>query len=106
MRKFLLSMALLLCSIGAMAQDATERILGVNNIPSTRVDLSQGLESGYYLLRQTNNNLNAAGGQGVGWIKAASETDDAVVTSKNTGTPGENDATYIWYVEVVDAEKT
>ena len=105
MRKFLLSMALLLCSIGAMAQDATERILGVNNIPSTRVDLSQGLESGYYLLRQTNNNSSAAGGQGVGWIKAASETDNAVVTSKNTGTPGENGATYIWYVEVVDAEK-
>ncbi len=103
MRKFTLLIASLFITIGAMAQDAVEKIVGVNNIPTTRVDLSQGLESGYYLLKQTNSSGSAAGGQGVGWIKAASEAASVSVTSKNTGTPGEDGATYIWYVEVTDA---
>lgn len=103
MRKFTLLIASLFITIGAMAQDAVEKIVGVNNIPTTRVDLSQGLESGYYLLKQTNSSAGAAGGQGVGWIKAANEAAGSSVTSKNTGTPGEDGATYIWYVEVTDA---
>ena len=103
MRKFTLLIASLFITIGAMAQDAVERIVGVNNVPTTKVDLSQGLESGYYLLKQTNSHTNAAGGQGVGWIKAASEAATAKVTSKNTGTPGADGATFVWYVEVTDA---
>ena len=103
MKKFTLFIASLFLAIGAMAQDAVEEIVGVNNIPITRVDLSQGLESGYYLLKQTNSNASAAGGQGVGWIKAASEAADKSVTSKNTGTPGADGATFVWYVEVTDA---
>ena len=103
MRKFTLLIASLFITIGAMAQDAVEKIVGVNNVPTTKVDLSQGLESGYYLLKQTNSNASAAGGQGVGYIKAASEAESARVTSKNTGTPGADGATYIWYVEVTDA---
>ena len=79
------------------------KIIGVNRVPETKCDLSQGLKTGYYLLKQVNNNNSAAGGQGVGWIKAASESADASVTSKNTGTPSATGCTYIWYVEVVDA---
>ena len=86
-----------------MAQWTVVTVNGINNIPSEKVDLSAGLESGYYLLKQVNSNASAAGGQGVGWIKAASEAANAVVTSKNTGTPGTDGVAYIWYVEVVDA---
>ena len=103
MKKFTLLIASLFITIGAMAQDAAKTIVGVNNVPTTKVDLSQGLESGYYLLKQTNSNASSAGGQGVGYIKAASEAADGSVTSKNTGTPGANGATFVWYVEVVDA---
>ena len=105
MKKFTLLIASLFITIGAMAQDAAKTIVvGVNNVPTTKVDLSQGLESGYYLLKQTNSNASAAGGQGVGYIKAASEAADNSVTSKNTGTPGADGATFVWYVEVVDAD--
>ena len=103
MRKFTLFVASLFITIGAMAQDAVETIVGVNNVPATKVDLSQGLESGYYLLKQTNSNASAAGGQGVGYIKAANEAAGNSVTSKNTGTPGADGATFVWYVEVIDA---
>ena len=104
MKKFTLLIASLFITIGAMAQDAAKTIVGVNNVPTTKVDLSQGLESGYYLLKQTNSNASAAGGQGVGYIKAAYEAADGSVTSKNTGTPGADGATFVWYVEVVDAD--
>ena len=103
MKKFTLFVASLFIAIGAMAQDAVETIVGVNNVPTTKVDLSQGLESGYYLLKQTNSNASAAGGQGVGYIKAANEAAGSSVTSKNTGTPGADGATFVWYVEVTDA---
>ncbi len=96
-------MALVLLSGAAMAQWTVVTVNGINNIPSEKVDLSAGLESGYYLLKQVNSNASAAGGQGVGWIKAASEAANAVVTSKNTGTPSTDGVTYVWYVEVVDA---
>ena len=99
MKRTLLLIASVFIAIGAMAH-----IVGVGNIPTEKVDLSQGLETGYYLLKQVNNAGAAAGGQGVGWIKAASEASGASATSKNTGTPSNSDATYIWYVEVVDAE--
>ena len=78
-------------------------IKGLSKTPTERVDLSQGLQTGYYLLKQVNNNAGSAGGQGVGYIKAASEAIGASATSKNTGNPSENDATYIWYVDVTDA---
>ena len=104
MKKFTLLIASLFITIGAMAQWTVVTVKGVNNVPSEKVNLSEGLESGYYLLKQVNSSASAAKGQGVGWIKAASEAADAVVTSKNTGEPGTNGVTYIWYVEVVDAE--
>ena len=103
MKKFTLLIASLFLTVGAMAQDAAKTIVGVNNVPTTKVDLSQGLESGYYLLKQTNSNSGAAGGQGVGYIKAANEATGSSVTSKNTGTPGADGATFVWYVEVIDA---
>ena len=103
MKKFTLFVASLFIAIGAMAQDVAKTIVGVNNVPTTKVDLSQGLESGYYLLKQTNSNAGAAGGQGVGYIKAANEAAGNSVTSKNTGTPGADGATFVWYVEVIDA---
>ena len=99
LRVVLLTLVVILSNEVSMAQRT-----GVNRVPTTRFDLSQGLETGYYLLKQVNNNASAAGGQGVGWIKAASETVGASATSKNTGTPSATDCTYIWYVEVVDAE--
>ena len=86
-----------------MAQE-NPAIVGVLNVPTEKVDLSQGLESGYYLLKQVNNNNSAAGGQGVGWIKAADEAAGASATSKGTGEPQKNGVTYIWYVDVVNAE--
>ena len=103
MKKFTLLIASLFITIGAMAQDVAKTIVGVNNVPTKKVDLSQGLESGYYLLKQTNSNASSAGGQGVGYIKAAYEAAGGYVTSKNTGTPGANGETFVWYVEVVDA---
>ena len=73
------------------------------DVPTEKVDITKGLETGYYLLKQVNDNGDCAGGQGVGWIKAASEVAGASATSKDTGTPGEDGALYIWYVEVVNA---
>ncbi len=101
MRKITLFLMSLFLTVGAMAQEGPT-IVGMKSIPQTKVDLSKGLKSGYYLLKQVNDNASAAGGQGVGWIKAASEADNASVTSKYTGDPGLKDLTYVWYVEVVD----
>ena len=103
MRKFTLFLMSLFLSVGAMAQEEPA-IVGVKNIPTEKVDLSQGLQTGYYLLKQVNNNASAAGGQGVGYIKAADEAAGASATSKNTGEPQMNGVTYVWYVEVVNAE--
>ena len=86
-----------------MAQE-DPAIVGVKNIPTEKVDLSQGLQTGYYLLKQVNDNAGAAGGQGVGYIKAANEAVGASATAKNTGEPQMNGVTYVWYVEVVNAE--
>ena len=103
MRKITLFLMSLFLTVGAMAQE-NPAIVGVLNVPTEKVDLSQGLESGYYLLKQVNNNNSAAGGQGVGWIKAADEAAGASATSKGTGEPQKNGVTYIWYVDVVNAE--
>ena len=103
MRKFTLFLMSLFLTVGAMAQEEPA-IVGVKNIPTEKVDLSQGLQTGYYLLKQVNNNASAAGGQGVGYIKAADEAAGASATSKNTGEPQMNGVTYVWYVEVVNAE--
>ena len=102
MRKFTLFLMSLFLSVGAMAQE-NGVIKGLSKTPTEKVDLSQGLQTGYYLLKQVNDNAGSAGGQGVGYIKAASEAIGASATSKNTGNPSENDATYIWYVDVMDA---
>ena len=102
MRKITLFLMSLFLTVGAMAQE-NGVIKGLGKTPTERVDLSQGLSSGYYLLKQVNDNASAAGGQGVGYIKADSEAIGASATSKNTGNPSENDATYIWYVDVKDA---
>ena len=96
------------------AQNITGTIVGVNRIPTERFDLSQGLETGYYLLKQVNNHSDAAGGNGVGWIKASSEAagqpENVAATeeygnrkavSTSTANP---DALCVWYVEVVNAE--
>ena len=53
MRKFTLFLMSLFLSVGAMAQE-NPAIVGVRNIPTEKVDLSQGLQTGYYLLKQVN----------------------------------------------------
>ena len=98
------------------AQNITGTIVGVTNIPTEKVDLSQGLQTGYYLLKQVNDDANAADGQGVGWIKANSEAAGQPESSaakeeyssysrKSVGTSTANpDVLCVWYVEVVNAE--
>ena len=100
MKRFLLSIFLMLIVGATMAQN----ISGVKSIPAEKYDLAQGLKTGYYLLKQVNGRDSAAEGEGVGWIKAAREAVNESVTSKNTGTPSANDATYLWYVEVTNTE--
>ena len=111
LRVVLLTLVVILSNEVSMA-----RIIGVKNIPTAKVDLSQGLETGYYLLKQVNNNASAAGGQGVGWIKASSEAagqpESVGATAeypsgsrKSVGTSTANpDVLCVWYVEVVNAE--
>ena len=96
------------------AQNITGTIVGVNRIPTERFDLSQGLETGYYLLKQVNNHSDAAGGNGVGWIKADSEAagqPESVAATAEYGnrkairtSTANPDALCVWYVEVVNAE--
>ena len=102
MRK-ITSLLMLLCVFVGTVWGQTERVEGLTEVPTEKVDITKGLQTGYYLLKQVNDNKDCAGGQGVGWIKAASEAAGASATSKGTGTPGEDGALYIWYVEVVDA---
>ena len=102
MRK-ITSLLMLFCMFVGTAWGQTERVEGLTEVPTEKVDITKGLQTGYYLLKQVNDNKDCAGGQGVGWIKAASEAAGASATSKGTGTPGEDGALYIWYVEVVDA---
>ena len=101
-KKFTMLFAALLACVGMTK--AQDQVMGLKKLPETRVDLTQGLETGYYLLKQVNDANDCAGGNGVGWIKAASEAAGKSATSVGTGTPGEDGALYIWYVEVVDAE--
>ncbi len=99
---FVLSLLLMLVTT-AMAQGTYTVITGLNSVPSEKIAPSN-VTTGYYLLKQVNDNADCAGGQGVGWIKAANENAGGqYATSKGTG-DNPTDVTFIWYVEVVDAE--
>ena len=104
MKKFTFVFSLLLMLVTtAMAQGTYTVITGLNSVPSEKIAPSQ-VTTGYYLLKQVNDNNDCAGGQGVGWIKAANENAGGQsATSKGTG-DNPTDVTFIWYVEVVDAE--
>jgi hypothetical protein len=109
LRVVLLTLVVILSNEVSMA-----RITGVNRVPTTRFDLSQGLKTGYYLLKQVNNHSDAAGGNGVGWIKADSEAagqPESVAATAEYGnrkavrtSTANPDALCVWYVEVIDAE--
>ncbi len=94
MRKITLFLMLFCMFVGtAWAQE----IRGVKEVPTTAIDFSsESLTTGYYLIKQTNTADNH------GYLKANSEAVGAVVTPTETApTPNaENEATYIWYVEV------
>ena len=104
MKKLLLTLAVLCGTVSGWAEGV--EILGATKIPEQRVDLSQGLETGYYLLKQVNEAGAAAGGQGVGWIMAASEQIGAEVTSKGTAVNPTNNSLFVWYVEVDANDET
>ena len=64
LRVVLLTLVVILSNEVSMA-----RIIGVKNIPTAKVDLSQGLETGYYLLKQVNDNNSAAGTLLITWLE-------------------------------------
>lgn len=80
-----------------------QEIQGVKEIPTTALDFStQTLQTGYYLIKQTNT------ADYQGYLKATDEAVGAVVTPSQSNTPtvnARNEATYIWYVEVYDGGK-
>ncbi|MBO7238881.1 MAG: exo-alpha-sialidase [Bacteroidaceae bacterium] len=96
------------------AQNNNIKVSGIKRIPETRLNLANGLETGYYLLKQVNSNSEAAGGNGVGWIKADSEAagqPESVAATAEYGnrkavrtSTANPDALCVWYVEVIDAE--
>ena len=96
-KKITMLLTSLLCCVGASAKiDGT--VTGVTEIPSTPTAPS-AIETGYYLLKEVNP---SASGKPGGFMKAASEAIDAVVTPIGSSTSLEAanvDATHIWYIE-------
>ena len=76
-------------------------IVGLNNIPEA-VTAPADIKTGYYLLKQVND--DAAGSGTLGYIKADAEMVNAAVSTTATApTAGaNNEATYVWYVEKAD----
>ncbi len=97
MRKITSLLMLLCVFVGTAWGQDPNPIAGIKTIPTSAIDFStSSLATGYYLIKQTNS------AETMGFLKAASESEGAVVTPNSTGPVANsiNDATYIWYVEV------
>lgn len=96
MNKFTYLLLLLFCMMGGGVMNAQE-ILGFTKAAEAKT-LPANLATGYYLIKEVNPQATGKPG---GYLKAASEAANAVVTPQGKNTPynGEN-ALELWYIEV------
>ncbi len=71
--KKILSLFTLLFAFFGMAWGQDFIVLGIKEVP-TQITQPNAVETGYYLLKQVNDNRDCAGGNGVGYIKFHNET--------------------------------
>lgn len=95
--KKILSLFTLLFAFFGMAWAQEFIVLGIKEVP-TQITQPNAVETGYYLLKQVNDNHNCAGGNGVGYIKFNNETVGTHATSVGTST-SPTEVNYVWYVE-------
>ena len=95
MNKFTYLLLLLFCMMGGVMN--AQGIVGFTKAAETKT-LPANLTTGYYLIKEVNPQATGKPG---GYLKAASEAADAVVTPKgiNTDYDGSN-ALELWYIEV------
>lgn len=95
MNKFTYLLLLLFCMMGGVMN--AQEILGFTKAAEAKT-LPANLATGYYLIKEVNPQATGKPG---GYLKAASEAADAVVTPQGKNTPynGEN-ALELWYIEV------
>lgn len=95
--KKILSLFTLLFAFFGMAWAQEFIVLGIKEVP-TQITQPNAVETGYYLLKQVNDNHDCAGGNGVGYIKFNNETVGTKATSVGTST-SPTEVNYVWYVE-------
>lgn len=95
MNKFTYLLLLLFCMMGGVMN--AQEIIGFTKAAETKT-LPANLTTGYYLIKEVNPKAEGKPG---GYLKAASEAANAIVTpqGKNTAYDGSN-ALELWYVEV------
>lgn len=95
MNKFTYLLLLLFCMMGGVMN--AQEILGFTKAAKAQT-LPANLATGYYLIKEVNSQATGKPG---GYLKAASEAANAVVTPQGKDTPynGEN-ALELWYIEV------
>lgn len=95
MNKFTYLLLLLFCMMGGVMN--AQEILGFTKAAEAKT-LPANLATGYYLIKEVNSQATGKPG---GYLKAASEAANAVVTPQGKNTPynGEN-ALELWYIEV------
>lgn len=95
MNKFTYLLLLLFCMMGGVMN--AQGIVGFTKAAETKT-LPANLTTGYYLIKEVNPRATGKPG---GYLKAASEAANAVVTPQGKDTPynGEN-ALELWYIEV------
>ena len=95
MNKFTYLLLLLFCMMGGVMN--AQEILGFTKAAEAKT-LPANLATGYYLIKEVNPQATGKPG---GYLKAASEAANAVVTPQGKNTPynGEN-ALELWYIEV------
>lgn len=92
----LLMMLVAFCGIAWAQEDVPTTITPVLKNPAD-------ITTGYYLLKQVNNNKDCAGGRGVGYIKYNTETVGTKATPVGTDA-NPTESNYVWYVEVNNDE--
>lgn len=95
--KKILSLFTLLFAFFGMAWAQEFIVLGIKEVP-TQITQPNAVETGYYLLKQVNDNRDCASGNGVGYIKFNNETVGTHATSVETST-SPTEVNYVWYVE-------
>lgn len=95
--KKILSLFTLLFAFFGMAWAQEFIVLGIKEVP-TQITQPNAVETGYYLLKQVNDNHDCASGNGVGYIKFNNETVGTHATSVGTST-SPTEVNYVWYVE-------